>query len=255
MADWIGIAEARELSGLRLVLLRGLPSPWSVAARAILELKRIPFQAVCRSPQDAPDALREWTGQDSFPAAMYDDERPRTGWAEILLLAERLGDKPRLIPTDPYERAFAFGFSHEICGEMGLAWCRRLMGLAARLRTDASDPYVQEFARKYGSSPEGMDRATQRVVDVLRLLARQLRQQREAEREFLVGDALSAVDVYWAAFCNLVSPLSEDRMPLTPEVRRAFTADDPQVRLALDPLLLEHRDRVYERYLRLPVEL
>lgn len=255
MADWIGITEARELPGLRLVLLRGLPSPWSVAARAILELKGIPFQPVWRTPQDPPDALREWTGQDSFPAAMYDDERPRTGWAEILLLAERLGDKPRLLPADPFERALVFGLSHEICGELGLAWCRRLMGLAARLRTDAEDPYVREFAYKYGSSPREMETATQRVVDLLRLLSSQLRQQREAGVEFLVGDALSAVDVYWAAFCNLVSPLPDDRMPLEPEVRRAFTADDPHVRLALDPLLLEHRDAIYERWLRLPVEL
>ncbi|MEE9281390.1 MAG: hypothetical protein V3V67_14550 [Myxococcota bacterium] len=255
VSEWVSIADARELPGLRLVLLRGLPSPWSVAARAIFELKRVPFVKVQRSEQDIPDALREWTGQDSFPAAMYEDERPRSGWAEILLLAERLGARPRLIPDDPYDRAFMFGLAHEICGEMGLAWSRRLMGLAARLRTDASDPGDLEFARKYGSSPGEMKSATGRVVDVLRLLAVQLRRQHDAGREFLVGETLSAADIYWATFCNLISPLPDDQLPLAAEVRKGFTADDPQVRLALDPLLIEHRDTIYQEYLQLPVEL
>ena len=255
MSEWVSIADARELPGLRLVLLRGLPSPWSVAARAIFELERVPLLKVYRSEQDTTNALREWTGQDSFPAAMYEDERPRSGWAEILLLAERLGAEPRLIPDDPYDRAFMFGLAHEICGEMGLAWSRRLMGLAARLRTDPRDPGVLEFARKYGASSDEMKRATGRVVDILRLLAVQLRRQQDAGREFLVGETLTAADIYWATFCNLISPLPDDQMPLAAEVRKGFTSDDPQVRLALDPLLIEHRDRIYQGYLQLPVEL
>ena len=89
----------------------------------------------------------------------------------------------------------------------------------------------------------------------LGVAAQQLRGQREADREFLVGDALSAADVYWATFCNLISPLSNERMELPNAVRKGFTAEDPQVRLALDPLLLAHRDMVYERYLPLPVEI
>src|SRR5499426_2575422 len=126
---WVGIAEARALPGLRLLVLRGAPSPWSMAARAIFDLKRIPHQKVFVAPGDAPGALLEWTGQTSFPAAMYGDERPRTGWAEILLLAERLAPEPPLLPADPEERAVVFGIAHEICGELGLAWCRRLLGI------------------------------------------------------------------------------------------------------------------------------
>ena len=90
MAGWVSLGEGRRLPRLRLVLLRGLPSPWSLAAKAVFDFKGIDFQKVYRAPSDPEDALERWTGQASFPAAMLDDERPRTGWSEILILAERL---------------------------------------------------------------------------------------------------------------------------------------------------------------------
>src|SRR5687767_5501058 len=105
----VGLSAARALPGLRLVALQGLPSPWSQAAKAILRVKRIPYTLVHRAESDPPGALDAWTGQASFPAAMYDDERPRTGWAEIVLLAERLQPEPALVPADPEQRAFFFG--------------------------------------------------------------------------------------------------------------------------------------------------
>ena len=82
MDDWVSIEEGWKLPGLRLVLLRGLPSPWSLAAKAIFEFKGIEFQRVYRAPTDAPEALEAWTGQASFPAAMHEDERPRTSWSD-----------------------------------------------------------------------------------------------------------------------------------------------------------------------------
>jgi hypothetical protein len=56
---------------------------------------------------------------------MYNNERPRAGWAEILLLSERLAPNPSLLPKDAVDRALVFGLAHEICGEQGLAWSRR----------------------------------------------------------------------------------------------------------------------------------
>jgi glutathione S-transferase len=251
MADPVSISAARELGGLRLVLLQGVPSPWGQAAKGILELKKIPYTRVCRAPDDPPGALMEWTHQDSFPAAMYEDERARTGWAEILFLAERLAPEPPLIPRDPAERALMFGLSHEICGEMGLGWARRLMLIAPAL-SGAADPLMQGMARKYGSSPGEVKAAGQRVVDVLGLLSRQLR---ASGKGFLVGSSLSAVDLYWATFCNLISPLPPAQLALAESMRAMFSAPEPEIQAALDPALLEHRDRIYRQYLKLPVEL
>jgi glutathione S-transferase len=252
---WVGIEQARALPGLRLVLLRGLPSPWSLAARAIFELKRVPFAKVFRAPTDAPEALREWTGQTSYPAAMYEDERPRTGWAEILLLAERLGPEPPLLPDDPEERAQVFGVAHEICGEMGLAWCRRLMGIEARREQAPDDPQVEIFARKYGSGEEGFAAARPRLLEVLRMLGERLQAQREAGRAYLVGSALSAADLYWATFSNMVALLPPEKLPLPDPVRAAFATNDPEIARAVTPALLRHRDWIIDRYLRPPIEL
>jgi len=255
VGDWVAIAEARALGGLRLVLLRGVPSPWSLAARAIFDLKQISYTRVWRAPGDAPDALHGWTGQTSYPAALWEDERPRTGWAEILLLAERLGPEPPLLPSDPDERTIVFGISHEICGEMGLAWCRRLLGIEKRREEAPEDPQVESFLRKYGSGDEGLAVAQARVVEVVRMLSDRLQAQREAGRAFLVGSALSAADVYWATFSNMVVLLPPEKLPLPDPIRAVFASDDPEVARALTPALMRHRDWIYERYLKLPVEL
>ena len=252
---WVGIAEARALPGLRLLVLRGAPSPWSMAARAIFDLKRIPYQKVFVAPGDAPGALLEWTGQTSFPAAMYEDKRPRTGWAEILLLAERLAPEPALLPSDPEERALVLGVAHEICGEMGLAWCRRLLMLEERLRQAPADAQLLAFLRKYGSGDEGLPAARARLVDVLRMLGSQLQRQREAGRAFLVGSALSAADVYWATFSNMVALMPPEKLPLPDALRAVFALEDEAVAKALNPALVRHRDWIYDKYLKTPVEL
>jgi hypothetical protein len=161
----VGIEAARALPGLRLIALQGVPSPWSQAAKAILHVKGIPYTLVHRTKEDAPDALETWTGQASFPASMFEDERPRSGWAEILLLAERLAPKPALVPAEPAQRAFCFGVAHEICGEMGLGWCRRLEMVRAVLartpptRSGAAD--VPYFRLSRWSTPSVADAPAQ----------------------------------------------------------------------------------------------
>jgi glutathione S-transferase len=255
MDDWIGIREARDLPGLRLVLLRGFPSPWSQAARAIFELKHVPFARVCPADDDPPGALVEWTHQSSYPVAMYEDERPRAGWAEILLLAERLGPTPVLVPPDEADRAMMFGLAHEILGEMGLAWCRRLIGLAPHQENRPNDPEVAAYSYKYASGPTDVRAAVQRIVEVLQLLSQQMRRQHEAGRNFLVGSDLSAVDIYWAVSANLLSPLPQDVLPLPGAVREALLREAEPLQHALDPILLVHQRSIHRRYLRLPVEL
>ncbi len=253
MSEWMSLSEARATPGLRLALLRSVPSPWSQAARSILEIKRLPYRAAVRAETDPAGLLEEWTGQSSFPAAMYEEERPRSSWDEILLLAERLAPEPALIPADPRERALLFGVAHEICGDMGLGWCQRLVQIAPL--AEAGEPFGVELMRKYGSGPEGQKQARGRVLEVLDLLRGLLREQRAAGNAYLLGAELSAVDVYWATFCNLLSPLPPEQLPMPEPMRPLFTSGDPEVRARLDDGLLELRDRVYQRHLTLPVEL
>jgi len=252
----VSIGAARTLPGLRLLVLQGVPSPWSQAAKAILRVKQLEYTLVHRSAGDAPGALEAWTGQASFPAAMYGSERPRSGWAEILLLAERLAPAPALLPADPEQRAFSFGVAHEICGEMGLGWCRRLESVAAGLARTPPDPIAVWLGGKYGYSPETAALAPGRVRDVLGLLAELLAQSRARGGSYLLGSELTALDLYWATFCNLISPLPPELLPLPPRMRPMFTSADPAVHeLLAKSGLLAHRDRIYRERLELPVAL
>jgi hypothetical protein len=85
--EYVDFEAARARTGLRMVVVPGVPSPWGEAAKGILHVKRIPYVAVRLAAADA--AMAEWAGQRSGPVAIYEDEPPRGGWAEILLLAER----------------------------------------------------------------------------------------------------------------------------------------------------------------------
>ena len=134
--DFIELAEAKARGGLRLVTVGGVPSPWSEAAKGILQVKQIPHVGVRLAPGD--DAAAEWTGSNNAPVAMYEDEAPRSGWAEILLLAERLAPEPRLIPEGAEQRALLFGLGFELCGEDGFGWCRRLQGIVATLEGEGT---------------------------------------------------------------------------------------------------------------------
>ncbi len=72
-------------------------------------------------------SLAAWAGDVGIPVVAYENEKLRTGWAEILLLAERLKPEPALIPAGAQDRATLFGLAHEICGEMGFGWAYRLL--------------------------------------------------------------------------------------------------------------------------------
>lgn len=255
MSDgYLSIAEARERGDLRLVVIRGVPSPWTQAAKGLFHVKGIDFAKVELGPGESREALREWTGQDSFPAAMYEDERPRSGWEEILWLAERLAPTPRLVPIDPSERVTMFGLSREICGELGLGWCRRLLAFGSAMR-EGSNPAMAAMGRKYLSSDEEAEHAVERIVEVLGLLAARLDASQGAGHRYLMGEELTALDIYWATFCNLLKPLPPEQLPLAPEIAAMFEAREPAIVAALDSALLAHRDFIYETHLELPVEV
>jgi len=258
MVDWVPIEQARRAPGLRLVLTQGVPGPWGEAAKAIFHVKGIPYLPVAQTGGGSNDALVAWTGHANAPTAVWNDERPRAGRNEILLLAERIQPDPPLLPADPEERALVFGLSHEIGGEDGFGWNRRLMLLAPMHAvadpTEALARMRDTLSRRYGYSAEAAARAPGRCAGILDGLARRLRRQRDAGSDYLVGQGLTAADLYWATFCAIAAPLPEDLCPMGAGMRASYTVTDGPVRDALDPLLLEHRDRVYERHLALPLD-
>jgi glutathione S-transferase len=253
--EYVDFEAARARTGLRMVVGPGVPSPWGEAAKGMLHVKQIPWVAV-RLDQSS-QAMADWTGERSGPVAMYEDEAPRSGWAQILLLCERLAPKPALLPSDAEARALAFGLCHEICGEMGLGWCRRLQGVHAGLSDAGGFPkgVAQYLASKYGYRSEEAGSYVSRTVAILEMLAGRLHAQREIGSRFYLGNALSAVDICSAAFMALCKPLPPEQCPMPDAMRAAFESLDPVTEKALDPILFEHRDFLYAEHLELPLSL
>jgi glutathione S-transferase len=250
---------ARNRSGLRLVLTAGVPGPWGEAAKSIFTLKGIDFLPVRQTAGEADPALIAWTGHANAPQAVLDDEPARTGWAEILLLAERLAPTPALIPDDPHERALLFGLCFEICGEDGLGWHRRLQMMDGMLSLpDAATHPALETARvigrRYGYSREAAERSSKRVLQILRLFSEQLSAQARKGSSYLVGRQISAADVYWSTFAAMLKPMPEALCPMPAPMRASYATLTPEIAAALDPALFEHRDRIYAKHLKLPVE-
>ena len=254
--EYLSVEEAIQRGGLRMVVVGNVPSPWGEAAKGILHLKRIEWVAVRLAYDSEP--LMNWAGERSGPVAIYEGERPRAGWADILLLAERLAPAPSLLPADAAERALAFGLGHELCGEGGLGWSRRLQLVHAGLQKDAGgfpERVAKYLGRKYGYTPLLGAAAGARVADLIRMLVTRLKAQREAGSRYYLGNALTAVDVYSATFTAMFAPLSHGHCAMEAGTRTAFETLDAQTEAALDPILFEHRDMMYAEWLELPLSL
>jgi len=254
MSRYISIAQARASSGLRMACLRGVPSPWTEAAKGIFHVKGLACQYAAQSKDEPDGAIAAWAGDPGIPVVAYEAEKLRTGWAEILLLAERLASEPALIPRGAADRALLFGLSHEICGEMGFGWAYRLLMIEQSLSHSgdtAFPPTVGAYlAPRYGFDPTHVRIAKTRVIDVLTMLS-----QRIEGRRYLLGNALTAVDIYWATFANLIMPLPEAELPAAPMIRAAYTCRDADILGAVSNELRALQRRIYETHLELPVPL
>jgi glutathione S-transferase len=253
--QYVSVEEAMNRGGLRMVVVGGVPSPWGEAAKGILYIKGIDWVAV-RLEYDN-EALKKWAGQRNGPVAIYENERPRSGWAEILLLAERLAPSPALLPADPADRALVFGLAHELCGEAGLAWSRRLQLVHAGLQNAGGfpEPIAKYLGKKYGYTPEAGRASGARVRALWGMLAARLRSQRAGGSRYYVGESLSAADIYSATCAAMFRPLPPEHCDMNAGTRAVFEMRDAETEAALDPILFEHRDMMYAEHLELPLSL
>lgn len=251
--DYVKPAQARELSGLRLALTRGVPGPYSMSARAVLDLRNVPYVAVEQIPAAANEDLVAWTRHRNAPIAVYQDEPPRTGWLEILNLAERLGTGPSLIPADIDDRMAMIALTNELIGENGLTWNMRVLmlglgGAERAAREAARNPMYAE----YGYSEAARNAAPGKIETILARFTAHARAQRERGSRYLFGDAFSAGDVYWAYFSLIFRTLSEEACPMPSSLRKSYDLGSEMVG-GCDPILIEQRDYVFANHLPLPM--
>jgi len=256
---FVSLEEARAARGLRLVVTAGVPSPWSETAKGCFDVKGVDYVAVRLTPRDAD--TRTWTARHNAPVAMYDDEPPRSGWAEIVALAERIGPDVPIVPRSPRsprsqeERIEMWGLAQEILGEGGLVWSLRIEAIHAGLASDGARGFPVRAARylgaKYGYDPAVVDDARARIATTLRMLAARLGDG----RRYLVGGALTAADICLAAAVGVLVPLPEANCPMLPDFRRTYETWSPEIMGVVSPALIAHRDHLYRQHLALPVAL
>ena len=114
---------------------------------------------------------------------------------------------------------------------------------------------VQKMADKYGYNSEDVAKADRRVCKTLEMLADILRKQKHGGSLFFIGEQVTAVDFYWTAFSNLCSIMPPELCPLDSSIRPMFENVSEEVRSAIDPVLIEHRDFIMREYFKVPMEL
>jgi glutathione S-transferase len=258
--DFVDIATARAARGPVLVVAAALPSPWSEAAKGLFHVKALPALGVRGRFQPGDTELSSWTGAHNVPVVMHEDDAPRSGWAEILALAERLGGAVSLVPAEPTERARLFGLTHELAGEDGLGWSSRLVMIHGSLESEGQRgfplPVAKYLAAKYGYAPERIPAARRRIAEVLELLDAALTQSRAAGHDYLLGERLSALDIYAATFLTpAVGTPEEDCPAMRPEARPAFAYLKEQIEAAVPPALVAHRAMMFRQHLPWPISL
>jgi len=257
MATYLSVEEARSCPGLRLVVTAHVPGLWSEAAKSIFDSKNIPYRLVEQVVGGDNLALKEWTAQTSGPCAVYEDERPRSTWIEQLYLAERLAPEPQLIPSDMEDRIAMFGLCNEIAGENGFGWNMRLRSTDKMLNNHDVDPSLKKIGRfladKYLYDSALVEGARLQMIGILERLRDRLAAQQRAGRGYFMGQTLSALDIYWAAFAGGIDPLPPHLRPDMPDYMvRSYT--DPELRAIGGDALFAHRDRIYREHLKLPLD-
>ncbi|MEC9247789.1 MAG: hypothetical protein VX986_02080 [Pseudomonadota bacterium] len=247
---YVDINEAIKMEGLRIVIVKAMPSAWGVAAKALIEFKEIDFAVAHQIPMAENPELLAWSGVNSGPVVAWNEEQPINRWNDILFLLERLNPQKQLVPENPAERISVLGLSHEICGELGFGWNRRL-----DLIRPGDDGMISDFAKKYGYTKEDAAVANTRVIRLMKEMTRILRSQRGKGSDYFVGTTVTAVDFYWAAFSNFVSIQPQEVCPMNPDARPMFENTPAEIIEAIDPILIEHRDRIMDRYYKIPLEL
>ena len=254
--DYVLPKDARNMRGLRVSLTAGVPAPWSEAAKAMFKLKGLDYVPVLQVIGDDNKELADWTGHRNAPTAMYEDEPPRVSWLDILNLAERLEPEPSLFPDAIGDRVTMVGLVNEIAGENGMLWnARHLMfhGMVEAMGEEAAQK--NPMIRDYRYSAEGAAAATHRIIAILEQLATAL--GANTASNYFFGERVSALDLYWACFSQILSVLPEEVNPMPDGARQVWGSISASLAAdgyTTDSSLLAHRDFIFQEHIGLPLE-
>ena len=243
--------------GTRITFVPGVQALYAEALKNICYVKKIPIIRVSHplmgvdpeTGEDRQARLFDLTSQKSLPTMLHDEERPRNVWTEQLALAEQIGavDSPRLIPENFEHSLEMFGLCAVILAEDGLVWNMRIL---------KDGP----LGRKYGYSEAASLRAPEKIAEILALIDDRLKVQEQRGSRFLVGDVLSAADLYWATMSMSVVAAPPEIMPRTQQNKgmlRFFENNSkiPEIAKVLSKTVEEHQHYILTTFCEAPAVL
>ena len=140
-----------------------------------------------------------------------------------------------------------FGLSAIVLGEDGLVWNMRIL---------SDGP----LGRKYGYSAEASANAPDKMAEIVTIIDERLKAQEQRGSKYLVGDAISAADIYWATMSMAVIPASPEIMPRTKQnegmlAMFAACSQIPQLQNVVTDRLGTQRDYILKTYCETPAVL
>ena len=223
---YVDINQAINANGLRLILVQGMPSAWGVAVKAMMGVQVIGLYARAAKTNAGKPGAAGVVGYEQRPVVAWNDEKPINRWDDILLLLERLAPDKPLVPENAAERIQLFGIGHEICGELGFGWNRRL----DLMRPADASTGPSAFGLKYGYRDTDAKLANPRVIAFMAELAATLTSAKSPRERLYYRTSRHGRRFLLAAFSNFVSsnrpkifcltcpfgPCSRTRLPRSP---------------------------------------
>jgi glutathione S-transferase len=153
-----------------------------------------------------------------------------------------------------------FGLVHELVGEGGLGWSSRIIMIDGGVRSDGREgfplPVAGYLGAKYGYGPDEVAAARARIAEVLALFDRLLAAARAAGHRYLLGDTLTALDIYVATCLTPIAGVTEAECPaMRAPVRPAFAHLGREVGALLSADLAAYRRFVFDQHLGWPIVL
>ena len=256
--EFITLDQAAEMkTGTRVTFIPGVQALYAEALKNICYVKKIPLIRVLHpmmgldreTGADRQSQLYDLTSQTSLPTMLHDELRPRNVWIEQLALAEEIGaeDSPSLIPDNLELRVEMFGVCAVVLAEDGLVW-------NARILNDSP------LARKYGYSEQASASALAKIAEIIRLMDGRLESQAKLGSPYLVGNTLTAADIYWATMCMIILPASPEIMSRTEQNKGMLmwfenNSKTPEVAKELTKRIEDHHHHILQNYCETPAVL
>jgi len=116
------------------------------------------------------------------------------------------------------------------------------------------------LAQKYGYSEEASAAAPGKIAEVITLIDNRLLAQEKNGSSYLIGDSLTALDVYWATMSMTILPVPLEIMPKTQQNQGMLgffemNSKIPEIASALTERIADHQQYILTTYCETPAVL